>query len=424
MDPIFKKIIDNHEMVDVIRTRKKTDCTVEYLKNVLDISRTTADKFYSSLQEKGIIMRTDRSTTICNDCAYFLGISIGSSNIRLVLLGLDFKPISRSRLEEYSFLKGIKEIPGFCVQESDGESFAFKPVNNWCSNANEAPQAEFRSIQETVGTAVSLFLKQAEAARNGTGPAFPLAGIGFGVTGPVDYAEKRWISAPRMKSVRDISLRDLLRHENMKKINEMEIFLAIDNNAKTSIVSEYQYLEEENGGAYSEDLALIYIGSGVGASAVINRRLLRGRSNTSGELGQIYLPRSEVAGATIESCLQTEEDYVRFLPYILNVLKCLLGIDRFILVGHNMFEYGENDERDEEGKRIHLRSKVLPAVMDQRMTFTVASTHKFCKVEEGRSTPCTAAIGAAIEAYFSMCNYDLGSSNNNRENLAFDICWR
>jgi len=417
MNELINKIIGGCEMINAIRVRKFTNSNVEDLKTALGVSRATADKWYSSLAESKIIQRQDSTISIVGSCAYFLGISIGSDNIRIVLLGLDFEPVSRDFLNKLHYLKGIEELPLFNIEESNDYSYAFKTIED---EPLSEPRNKMKAIQSTVSNIVEMFLNQAEDAR----VPFPLVSIGFGVTGPVDYTKKVWISAPRMEMLGNISIQDLIKIENFQRIQELGIFLSIDNNAKTSIVSEYQYLEEKHNGSYNEDLVLIYIGSGIGSAAVIDRKLLRGRLNTSGELGHIYFPEDTGKEITIEQKLNNEQNYEKLLPYVLNILNCLLGAKRFILVGHSMFAYA-NDATENKNHTIpNMRTKLIPMLMDNRMQFTVASTQQYSEAEDGRGTPCTAAFGAAIEAYFSMCSYDVNEKNNDRTNLAFDISWR
>lgn len=439
METLARKINAHHEMIDSIRLRKYTDCTVEHLRSTLGISRTTADKNYNALLDSNIIQKSDRSSVLCNDCAYFLGISIGSVNIRVILLGLNFEPVDLEVLNSYKYLKELPGIEGFNEEECGSYSYAFhaKPK----AKKGTEPQLEdsiesnsedvavpndivvFSHIQHTVGNIVNLFLKQAAASRAENGLPFPLMGIGFGVTGPVDYTNAIWTSSPRIEAVHGITIRDLIRHTNMELAKQLGIFFSIDNNAKSAIVSEYQHLMEKNNGAFSDDLALLYIGTGVGSAVVINKRLLRGRQNYSGELGHAFMPTTGTKLLTIEQSLCGECDYRERIPYILHMLNCVFGIDRFVLVGHSMFEYIDTSDPSNPNKRIHLREDLLPHLMDRRMQFTVSSTKQYCMAEEGRGTPTTAAIGAAIEAYRCLCGYDFENSSTNRTNLAFDISW-
>lgn len=400
MNEISKRVIAYHDMLDMIRIRKLIEAPVEALKEDLRISRTTADIIYKKLRdednpETSLIEKKGRQTKIKGEKGYFLGVSIGSQHTRVALIDLSFDCVPLKTLEDrYPSLREIKKIDFFLDDETDDTSYAFRPLTTDASR--------FETIRHVVSGIVRLFLELAKADRMD----FPLMGIGFAVAGPVDYETAVWRSAPNIEpKIRDITLSDLLGHELLHGIEELGLFLSLDNNAKAAAISEYQYLLEQSGGQYTEDVALLYIGSGVGSAAVIDQKLLRGSQNLSGELGHVRM--SAENNSTLEACLINDDDYRRYIPLVLNTINCILGIDRFILVGHSI----RNNDR------------LIPELMDRRIQFTVPSTQQYCKPQTGRGAASTAAIGAAIECYFSMCAYDLLSDNGRKINLGNEISW-
>lgn len=418
-ESVLSRIVHNYEMLDAIRQRKNIDFTVETLRDDLDISRTTADKCIAVLKDEKdektlqakmveypLIAKREKRTIILNDAALFLGISVGTRHTRFQLLGLNFDPYAREQIKQYPYLKQVDNIEGFQFEEDEADEFGLSYLT----------PIGLENTRRLVSTIISCFLKQAEAYYAGNGSVhFPLMGIGLAVTGPVDYQKQLWRSAPRgFTTVRDIELMELIGYENQMLAQTMGIFLSIDNNAKTAMISEYQYLLEKNSGHFNEDIALVYLGSGIGSAAVIDKKLLRGSQNVSGEVGYLQIAILNEDGMvsslkSLEEHLGGSEDtkeYQQFLPYILNTINCILGIDRVILVGHS----------------IRKHDKLIPSLMERRMRFTVTSTQHYCKLEAGRNNPNTAAMGAAIESYISMCHYNEAQSGA-RTNLAKEIMW-
>lgn len=420
MEDRLKIIIQNYEMIDAIRVRQNADSNIEHLKNALGISRTTADKIIAVLTSEDnvppLIQRIGRSTIVNAGYAYFLGISIGTLNIRVSLLGLDFAPVATAILLECPEIKSLVDDENIYFNEDESDEFglAFHTPSTDPQNMNTS----IERIRSSVSTLVSHFLNLSESRSSSGLSPYPLAGIGFAVAGPVDYEKKKWISAPHMTSLQKITIQDLVGYENLKSINRLGIFTSIDNNAKAAIISEYFNLLVKNNGNYQDDLALIYIGSGIGSAAIIDGKLLRGRKNYSGELGQmqIYIPKDSALPQDNPQYRERQsnnmtrleehilEDCRTWLPQALCSLICILGVKNVILAGHTV--RGTDD--------------LIPSLMDERTKFTVASTQMYCNLEQGRGTPNTAAIGAAIEAYYTMCNFD-ESDPSNRTNLAFDI---
>lgn len=414
------KLIEYHEILDVIRVRKNTDFSIETLKNKLKISRTTTDRLVNELLGEGIIRKAEKRHIIDGKIAYFLGISIGSKHTRFHLIDLNFELLSRNVVKQYPCLSSIETIGQFVGEESDDNGFCFETLPMGGNNA-------FSKVQELIGKIVKAFLRQKEQSRLDGRSHFPLAGIGIAVTGPVDYTNAIWRSAPeQFTKIKNISLPELIGYDNLRKAEELDVFLSLDNNAKAAMVSEYQYLLERKAGDFNEDIALLYFGSGIGSSAVLGKTLLRGSHNLSGEIGSLpTLPTctKNDKGELIQSGLQETVDerirslqnidtieglqnYFCILTYLCNVINCILGIDRVILVGHD----------------IRKHESIMPSLLEKRMEYTIASTQHFCTPAKGRGISGTAAIGAAIEAYMSMCHFN-SSLPEERVNLAKDICW-
>lgn len=426
MDDIQHKIIEYCKMLDAIRARKKTDFNVETLKSAIGVSRTTADRLVNELLCAGLIEKSAKRYTIKGSAAFFLGISIGSMHTRLQLLDLNFEALSRDQIRQYPCLAGVETFGDFEEDESGTNGLSFRTPYRASGNT-------FSLVRNLISKIIAAFLEQVEQSQTDPNKLyFPLCGIGVAVTGPVDYTERVWCSAPRnLTEIQNISLPELIGYDNFRKAENLGIFFSFDNNAKTAIISEYQYLLEQNKGKFDEDIALLYIGSGIGSAAVIGKKLLRGSHNLSGELG--YLPTlpacaedesgslglSEVQETVdervrlVESCNIDEDTklkhYFCVFSYLFSVINCVLGIDRVILVGHSIKQY----------------KNIIPALLENRMEYTIGSTQHYCKPGGGRDESGTAAIGAAIEAYMCMCHYDSCATptDNERINLAKEVSW-
>ena len=403
MNPLVSLISNNHRMIDIIRMRKGTEFNIETLKDDLGISRTTADKLFQNVYSNKhfpLIKRKGKSLVIDGTLGYFLGISIGSEHIRVVVIDLNFRPVD---CKEILIDADIKKIDNYYQEESSENNYAFKTPQK---NTDSLSQ-----LRDVVSQIVGLFLKLHQQENS----SFNLLGIGFGVSGPVDYCAKVWVSAPRITDIQKMTLLDIVGYDNEQTIRREKIFVSMDNNAKTAAISEYQFLMETHNGRYDKDIALLYIGSGLGFSAVIDQKLLRGSHNMFGEISHVPLLISslndngndKITYQNIEDVLEKNgwQNLPTFLPYLLKMINGLLGIDAFILVGHN----------------IRKINNLIPVLMDQRTIFTVESTQRYCQYEVGRQEAGTSAIGAAIEAYMTLCAYS--SDSEDCINLSHEIVW-
>ncbi len=416
------------DMLNIIRLRKNVATSVESLRDALSVSRSTADKIFNFLSGKEgglpLIYKEGQKTLIDNEAAFFLGISIGTKYIRFALLGLGLEPVELESI--YSREKVKEDFPTGQVPQSEAKMsgsprFVDEKDDNGdnCpfSYAIELPQNDsnkLETIRNTVRKIIKPFLNEAE-----NNDKFPLMGIGFAVTGPVDYDQMVWRTAPRVNDLHDITIADLVGYGIKKKIDDMGLFLSLDNNAKAAAVCAYDRLIQDTNGQYDEDLSVIYIGSGMGLASVVDRKLFRGGSNLS-ELGHVELMISEnpVKAKKLEDLIwggNTDTTFSgpdmnqlkKYLPYVLKLISCMMGTSRFILVGHNITT---NDD-------------LVNEIMDQRNRFTVSSINASLQAETSRMVAYSSAIGAAMEAYFTMCNYNPQTNAQNRTNLAKEISW-
>lgn len=418
-----KDIIECHRMLDLIRVFPNERLTVEALREALSISRATADKQMQQLLDNEIVYKctpeqyekekrddpneTYRRLRINGSAAHFVGISCGSEHTRVVICDLTLRPIQQDIIENEFGIHFDVPSSSFCPRKEEaGYSF-------------ETPHG-FLQLQKLISHIISAIIS---ATTEDAGKKINLMGIGFAVAGPVNYARKAWLSAPRIDDVINVSIADLTGHGNYNNIDNA-VFLSIDNNAKTTVISEYQYLYEKNHGNYCGDTAALYVGSGLGLGIVINNRLIRGTNNYAGEIGYstyFYdnqkITTFEKRHREITKSLQKPdanlEEFYHFLVCLINNISCIFSPEHIVLTGHSI-------DRNE---------KFIQAMRDRRSIYTSPATKHSCKIDQGRNNANTAAIGAAIEAYFCMCSSALSDlddpnhSHEDRTNLASDISW-
>lgn len=403
MDVYKEKIIQYHEVLDLVRVGKNK-LTVETLRDSLNMSRPAADKAVRELSnylgEDATNQKTSNLVTINNNIAHFMGISCGSEHTRVVICNLALEPIERNRLVQ-DFGIDFSSAGQECDETPEQSGFSFKTPSS------------FLKLQELIKKIISIILN----IRN---EHFNLMGIGFAVAGPVNYDEGTWLYSSRITPICNTSIAELVGYENFDCLLKKGVFFSIDNNAKTTAISEYQALYENENGAIETDMATLYVGSGLGLGVILGNRLVRGTKNFAGEIGyatyaytgdelitnEEYMKNAKLFSSKSIDCEQKED--FDFLVGLINTISCILGVDRVILTGHS----------------IAKKDRFLQLMRDRKTIYTSFATKHSCRIEAGRSNVYTAAIGAAIESYFCMCAHNLDQDDNNRINLAKEISWK
>ena len=113
--------------------------------------------------------------------------------------------------------------------------------------------------------------------------------VGVGLPGQVNYDAGCMTFAPGLK-LRDIPVAGELRRK-------LDIPVFIDNDVNCSTIAELHF---GKAGAIYKDFVCIFIGTGIGAGIVINKRLFRGHGFSAGEIGHMKIDCGD--GARVCTC--------------------------------------------------------------------------------------------------------------------------
>ena len=103
-------------------------------------------------------------------------------------------------------------------------------------------------------------------------------GIGFGFPGQIDYKNGIVKHSTNIPGWNNVSITDIIE-------KEFGIPTRIDNDVRVATLGELNY----GAGKGCDNLVCITVGTGIGSGIVINGKLVRGASNTAGEIGHIKL---------------------------------------------------------------------------------------------------------------------------------------
>lgn len=182
----------------------------------------------------------------------FVGIDLGGTNIKVGLLTVDHKIIDQSscRTEVES---GFHHVIGQMAES----------VRQLCS-------------------------------RNGVAME-NVHGVGIGCPGPIDVKQGLVVLAPNFPGWRDLPIRDTLRCA-LKGLPTV-----LENDANVSAYGEFRL----GVGQGLNSLVQITLGTGVGAGIIIDGKILRGATDTAGELGHIPLEiGGRLCGCGRRGCLE------------------------------------------------------------------------------------------------------------------------
>lgn len=125
-----------------------------------------------------------------------------------------------------------------------------------------------------------------------------LAGLGMAVPGIVDNKQKRILSIDKkFGDAPDIDFENWCT-------GELNVKLSMENDARTALIGEWKFGKAKD----YENVVLMTLGTGVGSSAVIEGRLLRGKHFTAGILGghSVINYKGSLCNCGNKGCVETE----------------------------------------------------------------------------------------------------------------------
>lgn len=247
--------------------------------------------------------KSSYSLMVNPDYGYFVGISIGSSEIKLVVLDFNFDPLSKVSLQDY-----------LCFYaESEGNPVVFdwrKYLMQSDATTNgyikiptpESAERFSATINQIVNGLIAADINQQNQSPS---TAKHLLGIGFAFTGAVDVENKTVTESFNLPFLRGISYKTLISPSNREYLESQNITVSFQHNAKTVAIAEKYYLQKNNSPlGESEDIVSIYLGTGIGCGLILNNRLFTGTKNYSGELGHIPLLIQSNKAITLEEYIR------------------------------------------------------------------------------------------------------------------------
>lgn len=121
-----------------------------------------------------------------------------------------------------------------------------------------------------------------------------IMGIGVSSAGPVNWADGVVLSSPQLNWTHGpVALCDMLSEH-------FDYEVAVDNDTKSVAQAEQLF------GNASDSALIVYLGSGIGSTLILNGRIVRGNNNMAGEIGHMIVePGGTLCDCGRRGCLQS-----------------------------------------------------------------------------------------------------------------------
>lgn len=219
------------------------------------------EKALGELQTKGLVYKGKKAYEIDPEYGYLLGIDIGGTSAKSMLIDFSFMPIA-----------------GSFRSEDRGR--------------------DIDSFRQSLGKALDGTLSSANPKR--------ILGIGIALPGTVDPGKGRVLFTPNIQFLSGLKAIELLPEKYAAMWPTLKIVLEHD--CKAAVVAEKLAGGPGHSKRSEESVVAVTVGTGISAGTYVNGAVLRGASNTAGEFGHIVLNQAEgrQCGCGKMGCLEAE----------------------------------------------------------------------------------------------------------------------
>lgn len=358
-------------------------------------SKVSNQTIFNALKDKDgavssrTLIGSDKSISLKEDFCYYIGISVGTSHIKFIILNYIFEPVFKNEWSSRLSLLFDDKNEYDMIAENSGLCFV-------------TPKEDVSIFMEIINTTLDFFIDEIN-----------VKGIGLALPGVIDYKNNIVLNCSNIKYLTGLKESDLIYPKLYNKINEKNITFAFEHNSKASVVAEKE--KSHNCLTDEKNVACLYLGTGIGAGFIFDNKLYRGQDNSSGQIGHMKIffenEVSDICTCGQKNCLEqltrnlfydkdknynfdneldekkieTLSRYVSFV--ISNLLNCL-SLDTIIITGRfsNYFD------------------KMWKYLNKYYTDFCFGNLKSLCTVRTSTLKLFAPAYGAAICSYFKENN--------------------
>ena len=217
----------------------------------------------------------NKAVAINSSLGYFVGVSVGSSNVKICIVDSNLQFLSREfiinafyKCSMHGYFEAFLKDNGFEEYKDDYENDKFA---RWCA---KTPVDDGLKIVNLIENILKFVLRINQLG-------IKVLNVGVSLSGYVND-DDRPILRPLNTRVKlsKYNIEQLIEKEILKEYTTNNIEIIFEHNVKAAAIAEIETKD-----SISKDFAVLYLGAGLGASFVFNGKLYRGSNNIAGQIG-------------------------------------------------------------------------------------------------------------------------------------------
>ena len=247
------------------------------------IDRLVRQNMVSNVQNDG----EKNILRVSKDYAYFLGVSIGTSHIKVCVLDFSFG-FAEKELILGCLDKGSRYMSDFWDHNN---FFQLPGVNEaiWCANT---PANGLLNVKQLINDLCAFAIELSQKVT--------VLAIGFSFPGHIDNKKNIIIKSSNLDfNLINVGMNTLFTNEMLQRLEEKDITICFEHNAKAAAIAEKSVgcLKDQVGNSL-----VLYLGTGLGVAFWLDGKLYRGGSNAAGsQYGHMKIDYSDGTDS-LEQC--------------------------------------------------------------------------------------------------------------------------
>lgn len=247
---------------------------------IAKVAWTTATTSIDKLIEGEMVVKSSndqegdkRLLSISKKYAYLLGVSIGTSHIKVSILDFSFTSVSKkdiySMLDPKSKFKKTFWIENGFRDQDENRAF-------WCA---DTPSKDLLDVKKLINELCEFAIELNQRTN--------ILTIGFSFPGHVDNKNNIIIKSSNLNfDLNNVGINTMFTNDMLKRMEVNKIKICFEHNVKAAAIAERAIgtLKYQNG-----NNVVLYFGTGLGAAFWLDGKLYRGKSNAAGQWGHIKI---------------------------------------------------------------------------------------------------------------------------------------
>lgn len=297
----------------------------EKLKMPWSTVSTTIAKLKSLIKTESSNKNLYRGKLLINSSfKYYVGISVGHSKLKLVILDFSFHIVKVQLLKSMIEMK-YKEFLTNLLNMNFNNSFE---ECKWCCDTPKSVEEILIRLREIT-----------QAINKLKDEKFNIDSIGFAFPGHIDYDNQKIIHSFQDNDdggFSNTNIYSLLSASLMNELEKNKIKCFVDHNVKCSTVAEKEAIVTYRQNYDDKNILNVYLGIGISVGMILNNELYRGNNNLAGEYGKsLFTPDNP---ETLEQRLlikvdSPDSEFIDLICTSLFNIVNILGIDKIVFSG-------------------------------------------------------------------------------------------